>query len=184
MPLIAKLDSGDYEPTPTGLQAAVCAFVEDTGYEPDMKGNHLNRKVAVLWELSATMKDGRPFMISKTYTLSLSEKANLRKDLESWRGKQFNEEELKGFDVEKLKGANCLLNILPHKKDDGSMTAKVANVMPAQKGAPRLVPINVTPPEWVAERRKKNSKNVPPPEPELPHEEPVAVAESADETPF
>ncbi len=183
MPLIAKLNSGEYEPTPPGLQHAVCAFVEDCGYE-EFKGK-MHHKVVVLWELKEVMKDGRPFMISKTYTLSLSEKSNLRKDLESWRGRAFTEEELKGFDLEKLKGANCTLNILAYKKPDGNSGTKVAGVMPAQKGEVKMFAINTLPPDWVAERRKENAKNAPEVESaNAPQDEPVAAAVDDNEPPF
>ncbi len=185
MPLIAKLNSGEYEPTPPGLQHAVCAFVEDCGYEPDMKGAKMQHKVVVLWELKEVMKDGRPFMISKTYTLSLGEKANLRKDLESWRGKVFTDEELKGFDLEKLKGANCTLNVVSYTKRDGSGGVKVSGVMPAQKGEVKMFAINTLPPDWVAERRKENAKNAPEAESaNAPQEEPVAAAVDDNEPPF
>ena len=38
----------------------------------------------------------QPFVLSKGHTLSLYEKANLRHNLESWRGKQFTAEEWPG----------------------------------------------------------------------------------------
>ena len=40
--------------------------------------------------------------ISATYTLSLGERSNLRKMLESWRSRAFTPEELQGFDLEKV----------------------------------------------------------------------------------
>src|SRR3990167_3685661 len=58
-------------------------------------------QVVLAFEVAETADEG-PFAgnrmtISKFYTLSLSEKANLRKDLEGWRGKSFTESELEGF---------------------------------------------------------------------------------------
>ena len=45
---------------------------------------------------------GRRFDVARVYTLCLHERAALRKDLESWRGRKFTEQELDGFDLEKL----------------------------------------------------------------------------------
>jgi len=57
------------------------------------------------------MPDGRPFVVSKTYTASLYEMAALRKDLQSWRGISFTEEELKGFDITKLLGCTARIEV-------------------------------------------------------------------------
>jgi hypothetical protein len=57
------------------------------------------------------MDDGRPFGAWKTYTASLFEAAALRKDLESWRGKSFTEEELAGFDISKLIGCTAKIEV-------------------------------------------------------------------------
>lgn len=57
------------------------------------------------------MPDGKPFVVSKTYTASLYEMAALRKDLQSWRGMSFTEEELKGFDITKLLGCTARIEV-------------------------------------------------------------------------
>ena len=59
----------------------------------------------IQWET----KDG---LIAKEYTVSLNEKANLRKDLESWRGKEIQPTELEGFDMTNLLGVQCTLQIM------------------------------------------------------------------------
>lgn len=74
-------------------------------------------KVRLAWELPTelyTFDEARgpePRIISKEYTLSLGDRANLRKDLDAWRGKPFTEAELKGFDVSAVIGAPCQLSI-------------------------------------------------------------------------
>ena len=70
--------------------------------------------------------------------MSLGEKANLRKFLESWRGRKFTSEELKGFGIEKLLGANCVLNIV--HTDRGY--DRIASVMPLMRGVTKLQPEN------------------------------------------
>jgi hypothetical protein len=81
-------------------------------------------------------KGQEPFVVSKTYTLSMHEKSNLRKDLESWRGKGYTEEEARRFDVTKLLGKPCILNIIhePGKKDATKNYVKVASVNKLLKG--------------------------------------------------
>jgi hypothetical protein len=162
MAIIAKLsgNGGSFEPTPTGPQHAVCAFVEDIGtHEDTYQGRPIQRRqIVICWELSETMtigeNAGKPFMISKFYTLSLNEKANLRHDLEAWRGKAFTEEELAGFDVERLIGVNCMLNVVEKKKQDGNITQTIGSIMPAIKGLPKITPVNEVPPAWIAKKRE------------------------------
>jgi hypothetical protein len=48
----------------------------------------------------------------------LFEAATLRKDLESWRGKSFTEEELAGFDMDNLIGCTAKIEIGLTKKSD------------------------------------------------------------------
>lgn len=90
MPIVAtNTGSGDFEKAPTGTQQAVCAFVFDIGLQRgEYQGKEtILHKIIVCWESVETMTTGefagKPFMLSKYYTLSLHEKANLRKDLES-----------------------------------------------------------------------------------------------------
>jgi hypothetical protein len=73
----------------------------------------------------------------------LHEKARLRKDLESWRGRAFTDAELKNFDLEVLIGANCLLNVVQSSKN-GSTYANVSAVMPIKKGMDKITPISYT----------------------------------------
>jgi hypothetical protein len=64
----------------------------------------------------------------------MHEKASLRKWLESWRGKAFTEDESKQFDVAKLVGAPCLLNVIHKEKKDGNKRADIASVSTMPKG--------------------------------------------------
>jgi hypothetical protein len=74
-------------------------------------------------------KDGEPMSISKNYTVSLSEKSTLRKDLTTWRGRDFTTEELKGFELKNVLGAWCTLSVISTDRD-GKTYANVAAVMP------------------------------------------------------
>lgn len=58
-------------------------------------------------------QDLQPRIIwSRPYTESLNKKANLRKMLETWRGKAFTDTELKGFSLKKILGAPCMASVV------------------------------------------------------------------------
>ena len=137
--LAVETGGGDFELAPAGNHLAVCYCVCDLGYHLNNYGNQ-QRKVRISWELpNELMKDGRPFSVSKRYTLSLSEKAALRSDLESWRGKPFTAEELKGFDVFAILGKSCMLNVIHEPSQDGKKTyANIASVASLPKGMPPI----------------------------------------------
>lgn len=140
MAIIAKEGTTAFVPCPAGSQSAVCVDVVDLGLMENTKFPNedgtpkIQHKIEVVWESSELMGDGRPFLVKKRYTLSLGEKAALRHDLESWRGKAFTETERQGFDVEKLIGAPCILNVIHRPGSKGGVFANVATVSPLIKG--------------------------------------------------
>lgn len=142
MPIIATgSESKQYAPCPSGTHQAVCVDVIDLGIvEGSYQGKPNKRhKINIAWQVSETREDGKLFVVYKRYTLSLSDKATLRHDLESWRGRPFTEQELRGFDVETVIGANCLINI-QHNQVQDKTYANVVAVMPLAKGMAKMVP--------------------------------------------
>ena len=99
-------------------------------------------KVRIGWELPTELKTfnpekgEQPCVIDKEYTLSLADKANLRKDLQSWRGKAFSDDEAEAFDITKLLGVPCMLNIIhvQGKKDPTKTYQAIGRVSPMPKG--------------------------------------------------
>lgn len=121
-------DKGDYELVPAGLQAAVCYAVVDLGMQGD--GFETKPKVALCWELNAKDSKGIRFRRWREYMASTNEKATLRKHLESWRGQKFTPEQIKAFDLSKVVGVGCMLNIVHTvSKTNGKTYANVENVM-------------------------------------------------------
>lgn len=117
----------EFELVPTGLYVARCYRVLDLGTQTITSsfGTKEQHKVMIGWELlddDVKMSDGRPYSVHKTYTASLSEKANLRADLESWRNVKFSEEELENFNLNKVVGSYCQVQVV-HSED-----GKFANV--------------------------------------------------------
>jgi hypothetical protein len=158
MAIIAKETKSDFEAVPTGMQQAVCAMVCDIGtHKGEYQGKPNERhQVIIIWELAEKKKEGEwagePFYLTKFYTLSLGKDANLRKDLESWRGKPFTAEELQGFDMEQLIGANCLLNII-----EANEKAKISAISPLVKGMPKIKQTMTQEPEWIDSKFRSKS---------------------------
>jgi hypothetical protein len=107
----------EFRRVPEGVHQAICNMVVDCGVQPGGKCAP-RRQVYIRWEIpaervewmdAAGAKHEEPMNIGRFYTASLSEKATLRRDLESWRGRPFSEEELQGFDLFKVLGTPCQL---------------------------------------------------------------------------
>lgn len=146
---------GDFERCPPGIHLARCYRIIDLGTQKSeyMGQTKYLHKVMLGWEIHGTyddgtpikMQDGRPFAIFKNYTLSWSEKANLRLDLQSWRGKPFSQEEMRKFDLKKVLGHYCMLNIIERPgKNDNKIYTNVDGVTPVpsiykQNGLPQAV---------------------------------------------
>jgi hypothetical protein len=153
MSLTAKDKGGsDFEPMPIGMHQAVCFGIVDLGTQPTNNPQHRpSRKVAFIWEVPSERiefeKDGRkvnlPRNITAMWTCSLHKKSNMRAMLQSWRGRPFTEEELDGFDLQNIMGANCLLNVVHTPKGDKTY-ANVASVNPLAKGMVKMKPENET----------------------------------------
>ena len=120
---------GDFEPAPAGAHRAVCIQVLDMGTQETAFGP--KRQARLTWEIDEKMDNGLPFIVSKLYTMSLNEKANLRKDIESWRGKALNDDE--EFDVTSVAGKSCMLTIV-HNEKDQKRYANVSAVSKLPKG--------------------------------------------------
>ena len=135
MPIIApvKNENGkDFAPAPEGVHQAVCVDVVDLGWlEVTYAGQTSKKhKINIAWQIAEDREDGKPYLVFKRYTLSLHEKATLRKDIESWLGKRFGHSG--GFDVETLIGKNCMLNVT-HNPVGDKVYANVVSVMPLHK---------------------------------------------------
>lgn len=179
MAIIAKSNGGgniERKTVPAGNHVARCYGMIQIGtveqeYMGEKKKLH---KVMVDFELpleTAVFKEGeeaKPFVISKDFTLSFNEKSTLRKMLESWRGKAFTDQEAANFDITKLVGAPCMLNIVHKASADGTKTyANITGITPIPKGLQCPEQINptrvlaydawnqelfMTLPEWLADK--------------------------------
>ena len=191
---------GDFEQVPAGTHPAYCYAVVDIGLQSSPYGT--KPQVIMCFELpnEKVEIDGeqKPMVMSCFYTASLSKRANLRKDLEGWRGRSFTAEELEGFHLKAVLGKPCTLNVFHN--EDGK--ARISGISAAMKGV-ELPPIFNQPfifdlevdsvngenwqkvPEWIQEFIKKREQesvgdlaNEPPPvvDPDFDEEIPFAWA--------
>ena len=120
MGLILK-EGTTFKLVPAGQYNAVCVDVVDLGIvKTQWQGKEKTvHKCRIVFELDAVDRDtGKRLTLGAYFTASLSEKANLRKFLEGWRGRPFTAEELKGFDTESLIGIGALLQVIHTPKGD------------------------------------------------------------------
>ena len=127
MPYVVSMKSGQaFDTIPEGVVQAVCVDVIDLGEKTTQYGPKYQYKF--VFETAHQNHDGKPLLaFTWPYTASLSEKANLRKMLETWRGRSFTEEELAGFDLEAVIGASATLMIV-HKTTAKGTYANIGGI--------------------------------------------------------
>jgi len=143
MPITATNTQIQRELIPAGNYIARCYQMIEIGTvkETILGKEKIIPKVRIGWELPTEIKvfkdenGEQPCVISKEYTLSMAEKANLRIALKSWRGKDFTEEEAKSFDITKLLGVPCMINIIHKTSKDGlKVYEEISGITPIPKG--------------------------------------------------
>lgn len=133
---------GNFKRVPAGVFIGRCYSLIDLGTQltTGQYGDKEQHKLRIGWELFGEEEDGTPLTIdvdgkempltiSKSYTVSMHEKARLRADLAAWRGKEFTDEEAKAFDVSKLVGAYCMVNVTT-SETNGKTYSNVAGLTP------------------------------------------------------
>lgn len=178
MSLIAKKKAtSSVPPIDAGTYIGVCVGVIDIGEQKNEMYNTYSQKVIFIFEVPSERividDEDKPRWLSETYTVSLSEKSNLAKMLISWRGKDFTEDELDGFDLASMVGKPCQLQVLVAQKKDGGTCNKVAGIFGLPKGFESPKPENplmvysiedgenetfLTLPEWIRGRIKKSTE--------------------------
>jgi len=171
MPIMARENRNTFNPAPEGLHQAVCVDVIDRGMHTSPQWGKTQQKVELRWQLDTVDEEtGKRFQVGQWYTLSLSEKATLRKHLEAWRSRKFTQEELEGFDLEKLIGVNCQLQVIHNLGTNGSTYANVQAVVPLGKGMTKIRPEEYV--RWIDRAENKAEA------------ETATVGAADDETPF
>ena len=154
MAINATKSAGEFKRVNPGTYVARCySMIEIGTIESEYLGEKKKRhEVMISWELPTELeifheeKGEEPFVVSKTYGLSMHEKATLQRDLESWRGKGFTEQEAAKFDVTKLMGVPCMLSIIhrPGKVDPTKTYVEIASISAMPRGLECPPQINPT----------------------------------------
>ena len=151
---------------PVGFFHAVCSGVVDIGMQiSNYDGKEsLKHMCYLLFEFIDTEnepneKGSRVKTIAKRYssinfsTQGDKYKSGLQKDLESWKGHAFTEEEIEALDLFNLYGANC--TILLEKNEKYTNVTKVVGM---EKGKTKLIPerqFNDEPFDWIQKIKDK-----------------------------
>lgn len=140
MPIYATYEPKKYTVAPEGLFPAVCVDVVDMGMRRNKLSGKDQHKCRIAWQLEEKDPEtGFRYVVSGFYTLSLNPKSTLSGILEAWRGKPFTDAERTKFDVEKLIGKPCQVQIVHRAGMEGQVFCNVQAVVPLGKGmtAPR-----------------------------------------------
>jgi hypothetical protein len=148
--IIAKADPGKtFAKAPEGQHQAVCVDVIDLGMHEESfggKSKGLTHKCAIVFQIDEVNPEtGKRFEIGKEFTVSMGEKANLRKFLGSWRGKSYTATEAEqGTPLHKLGGVNALIQI-EHKQSTQNPDRTYANIISVSslpKGMKPIAPLD------------------------------------------
>lgn len=133
-------------PIEAGAYIARCVQVLDLGEQFNEMSGKWARKTMLTFEIPSERIDvngeSKPKLMSKTYTLSLNEKATLRKDIESWYGRSLVVSDFP-FDIRAMVGIPCMLTIVVRKSKNGNEYSAIGAIGKPMKGVP--VPEQETP---------------------------------------
>jgi hypothetical protein len=183
-PITAKAaPQRDFAKPPEGQHQGVLVDVIDLGMQPNTFNGQTNgfvHKCALVWQIDAINSEtSKPFEVSKEFTVSMGEKANLRKFLGQWRGKSYSDAEAEaGAPLHKLYGINAMLAV-EHKQSKANPDRSYVNILSAtalHKSAEKLEPLDYKRADWW---KDKVGKQEPPP----PSDD-DAPADDADDLPF
>lgn len=128
---------------PAGTYLARCISMIHIGTLKETiggKAEQLLNKVYFTFELPTEQhvfdeaKGPEPRVCGKEFTLSMSEKSNLRKFLQNWRGAPFTESEATNFDVTKLLGVECMLSLIHKVSGKGNTYTEIVSAILPMKG--------------------------------------------------
>ena len=133
----------EYQILDSGMHLGICVQVIDFGPQSSTYNGEVKEqnKVRLAFEIPAERieyeKDGEtlegPMMIGKTYTASMYTMATLRKHLAAWRGRDFTEVELMGFDLTDVLGKPCMISVV-HREYEGKTYANIDSISKVMKG--------------------------------------------------
>ena len=129
-----KGNNSNFEACPEFTGKAVCVDVTPLRKQQSQFGERDVFKL--VFEVDQDKEEGGRFCVwSHNFTPSLNEKANFRKFLRAWFGRDLMESEMAEFDTETLIGKPAQL-VVVHEHKDGQVYANIAACTPDKSGAP------------------------------------------------
>ena len=136
----AKDSGGNFSPHSEGQFPCLCVDVVNLGVNVEQFPGQEARevaKVALVFASGERQADESLTLVTTEMTLSANEKANLRKFLESWRGKSYTPEQAEaGLPINKLYGQSALVSIEHVLTRKGRKFAKIVSIGPLPKAMP------------------------------------------------
>lgn len=129
-----KGNNSNFEACPEFTGKGVCVDVTPLRKQQSQFGERDVFKL--VFEVDLERHDGSRYCVwSKNFTPSLNEKANFRKFLRGWLGRDLTEQELQGFDTETLIGKPAQLVVVQEHKE-GETYANIMACLPDKSGEP------------------------------------------------
>lgn len=125
--ITARASESKFKPHQDGQFVAQCVDTIDLGDHVHMfagDDSYLEQRCALVFRTGErNVETGEMIDVSKEFTVSLGERANLRKFLEQWRGKAYTPEQLKdGVPLNKLTGNYALLTVAQKRNKANTRT--------------------------------------------------------------
>jgi hypothetical protein len=129
-----KNNNSNFEACPEFTGKGVCVDCTPLRKQQSQFGEREVFKL--VFEVDMDRDDGGRYCVwSRNFTPTLNEKANLRKFLRGWLGRDLTKEEMEDFDTESLIGKTAQLVVVHEHKDDETY-ANIAACTPDRSGAP------------------------------------------------
>lgn len=145
---------GSFTPHSEGQFAAVCVDVVDLGQRVEQWPGSPDRIVDKCAIVFGTDSEGETKDIASEFSLSMHEKAKLRKFLEAWRGKSYTDEQAKqGVPLDKLVRKGALISVEHKTSGKGRKYAVIATIAPLPKQMDAPASDGYERPKFWAERK-------------------------------
>ena len=136
--ITARGTESKFKPHPIGQYVGQCVDTIDLGEKvQDFPGStpYLAQTCALVFRTGERNEEtGEYIDIAREYTVSMGEKANLRKDLERWRGKSYTKEQIEaGVPLDKLTGNHALLTVSHRTSGKGRVYANITAIVGVPK---------------------------------------------------
>ena len=131
-----------YLVTPGSL-GSICIGVFDIGnWKTVFAGEEkIKHKLLIRFEVDEKIEggeyDGKNKCLNKWYNFSMHPKSTLRKDIQSWRGRELTDEEAEDFDLCDLVGQQCLLSVV-NKDGNGRTFQNITSISTVPKGMSKV----------------------------------------------